>query len=379
MDFSLTDDQESLRTLAGDIFGDRVGPDRVAAVEATAERFDRDLWRDLAGAGLLGIALPEKFGGAGLGLVELALVCEQHGRVVSPIPLAWTTTAAMAIATFGDAAQQQRWLGPAASGELVLAGVPPVAAYAVKVVDGTVSGEIAGVPYAHVAAAILIPAGGELYLLEPGAEGVSVLSGVATTREIHGELVLDAAPVQLLGSGGAGAADWWESRLLVALAATAAGITDAALRQTARYTSERMQFDKPLSTFQGVALKAADAYVDATGIRAAVMQAAWRLDTADELGTTPAQASAYVLTASWWAAEAGQHCVHITQHLHGGLGADTTYPIHRYFLWGKSIELFVGGASRTLARLGDVLVALDSPGDDITIPGYELLSHPSPA
>ncbi len=374
MDFSLTDDQESLRTLAAEIFGDKATSERVEAVEATAERFDRDLWRELAGAGLLGIALPEESGGAGLGLVEMALVCEEHGRVVAPIPLAWSTTAAMAIAVHGDAAQRERWVGPAASGELVLTAAAPVAAAGVKVVDGTISAAIAGVPYAHVAAGILIPAGGELYLLEPGADGVTVLPGIATTREIHGELVLDQARVQQVG---AGAADWWEARLLVALAATAAGITDSALRQTASYTSERMQFDKPLSTFQGVALKAADAYVDAFGIRAAVLQAAWRLDAAADLGTTAAEAEAYVLTASWWAAEAGQHCVHITQHLHGGMGADTTYPIHRYFLWGKSIELYVGGASRTLARLGDVLVTLDAPGDDITIPGFEMVAAPA--
>jgi alkylation response protein AidB-like acyl-CoA dehydrogenase len=368
MDFSLTDDQESLRTLAGDIFGDKSTSERVEAVENSTERFDRDLWRELAGAGLLGISLPEAAGGAGLGLVELALVCEQHGRVVAPIPLAWTTTAAMAIATHGNAAQQ-RWVQGAASGEVVLTGVTPVAAAGLRVVDGTLTGEVAGVPYAHVAGAIVVPVRGELYLLDPAGAGVRVLPAIATTREIHGELILDHAPVEQIGNG---AAQWWEARLMVALAATAAGITDAALHQTAKYTSERFQFEKPLSTFQGVALKAADAYVDNAGIRAAMLQAAWRLDAADTLGTTPAEASAYVLTAAWWAAEAGQHCVHITQHLHGGLGADTTYPIHRYFLWGKSIELYVGGASRTLARLGDVLVTLDAPGDDITIPGFAL-------
>ena len=366
MDFSLTDDQESLRTLAGDIFGDKSTPDRVEAVENSPECFDRDLWRELAGAGLLGIALPESAGGAGLGLVELALVCEQHGKVVAPIPLAWTTTAAMAIAAHGSA-QQQRWVQGAASGEVVLTGVPPVAAAGLRVVDGTLTGEVAGVPYAHVAGAIVVPVRGELYLLDPAGPGVTVVPSIATTREIHGVLTLDHAPVEQIGSA---AGEWWEARLLVALAATAAGVTDAALHQTAKYTSERLQFDKPLSTFQGVALKAADAYVDNAGIRAAVLQAAWRLDAAQTLGTTAAEASAYVLTAAWWAAEAGQHCVHITQHLHGGLGADTTYPIHRYFLWGKSIELYVGGASRTLARLGDVLVTLDAPGDDITIPGY---------
>jgi alkylation response protein AidB-like acyl-CoA dehydrogenase len=372
MNFSLTEDQDSLRALAADIFGDKATTERIEAVELTAERFDRDLWRELAGAGLLGIALPEESGGAGLGLVELAIVCEEHGRVVAPIPLAWTTTAAAAIAVHGDEAQQ-RWVEGAVSGELVLTCALPVAAAGIKVVDGTISGQIAGVPYAHVAAAIVIPSEGELYLLEPGATGITVLPGIATTNEIHGELLLDRAPVTRIGSQ---AADWWEARLLIALAATSAGLCDAALKQTAAYTSERMQFEKPLSTFQGVQLKAADAYVDAGGIHAAVLQAAWRLDAAEELGTTPEEASAYVLTAAWWAAEAGQHCVHITQHLHGGMGADITYPIHRYFLWGKSIELYVGGASRLLARLGDVIVTLDSPGDDITIPGYETVAVP---
>ncbi len=368
MDFSLSEDQESLRALAADIFGDKATPDRVEAVEATAERFDRELWRDLAEAGLLGIALPEDAGGAGLGLLELALVCEQHGRVIAPIPLAWTTTAAAAVAAHGDAAQRGRWVPGAASAELVLTGALPVAAAAVTARDGSLSGEIAGVPYAHVAGGILIPVGGELYLIEPGAAGLTIRPGIATTREIHGELILDSVAAERIGEGAAG---WWEARLLVALAATASGISDAALRQTAKYTSERLQFDKPLSTFQGVALKAADAYVDAAGIRSAVLQAAWRLDAADQLATTAQEASAYVLTAAWWAAEAGQHCVHITQHLHGGMGADTTYPIHRYFLWGKSIELYVGGASRTLARLGDVLLTLDNPGDDLVIPGHE--------
>jgi alkylation response protein AidB-like acyl-CoA dehydrogenase len=366
MDFSLTEDQDSLRALAADIFGDKATTERIEAVEATAERFDRDLWRELAGAGLLGIALPEASGGAGLGLVELALVCEEHGRVVAPIPLVWTTTAAAAIAVHGDASQQS-WVQGAVSGDVVLTCALPVAAAGSKVVDGAISGEIAGVPYAHVAAAIVIPSGGELYLLEPSAPGVTILTGISTTNEIHGELLLDQAPVTRIGSQ---AADWWEARLLIALAATSAGLCDAALKRTAAYTSERLQFEKPLSTFQGVQLKAADAYVDAGGIHAAVLQAAWRLDDA----ATPKEASAYVLTAAWWAAEAGQHCVHITQHLHGGMGADITYPIHRYFLWGKSIELYVGGASRLLARLGDVIVTLDNPGDDITIPGYETVT-----
>jgi acyl-CoA dehydrogenase len=157
----------------------------------------------------------------------------------------------------------------------------------------------------------------------------------------------------------------------MALAATAAGVTRAALTMTAKYTSEREQFDKPLSTFQGVALKAADAYVDTTAIRATALQAAWLLDRTEDGTTDSREAAAAVLSAAWWAAEAGQRCVHITQHLHGGMGADVTYPVHRFFLWGKQIELMVGGASALLAEIGDV-VASDLPlGDEIVIAGHE--------
>src|ERR1700760_103432 len=116
MDFSLNEDQMSLSTLAGEIFGDKATPERIDEIENSAERFDRDLWRELADAGLLGIALPETAGGAGLGLVELALVCEQHGKVVAPVPLVWTATAAMALAAHGDA-DQQSWAERAGSGE----------------------------------------------------------------------------------------------------------------------------------------------------------------------------------------------------------------------------------------------------------------------
>ena len=74
-----------------------------------------------------------------------------------------------------------------------------------------------------------------------------------------------------------------------------------------------------------------------------------------------------MLTAAWWAAEAGQHAVHITQHLHGGMGADITYPVHRYFLWGKQIELLLGGASAMLAELGETLESHPEAGDAVRL------------
>ena len=90
------------------------------------------------------------------------------------------------------------------------------------------------------------------------------------------------------------------------------------------------------------------------------MQAAWAIDNQSD-------AALEVLTAAWWAAEAGQHCVHLTQHLHGGMGADITYPVHRYFLWGKQIELLLGGASALLAELGDALDRHPYAGDAVVL------------
>jgi len=122
-------------------------------------------------------------------------------------------------------------------------------------------------------------------------------------------------------------------------------VCEAAIKMAAEYTSERVQFGKPLSAFQGAEIRAADAFIDTEAIRVTMLQAAWKLDTGRE-------ASSDVLVAKWWASEAGQRVVHNVQHLHGGMGADIDYPVHRYFLWGKQIEDMLGGASATLHRLG---------------------------
>jgi acyl-CoA dehydrogenase len=137
-------------------------------------------------------------------------------------------------------------------------------------------------------------------------------------------------------------------RWLVGLCAIQVGVAESAVTAAASYTSSRLQFGKPLSTFQGVALKAADAYIDTEAMRVTMWQAAWRL--AEGLDAADA-----VLVAAWWAAEGGQHAVHLVQHLHGGIGADVDYPVHRYFLWGKQIENQLGGASALLARLGTLV------------------------
>ena len=362
MDFSLDPDHEALAELTARIVGDRSTPTTLAALETSDERCDRALWRDLSAAGLLCPALPEDLGGLGLGMVGAAMVLSAFGEGVPFVPLPWHLVGVLALGTWGGDADRDRWLGPALSGDLIVTCATPAASLGVTVAQGAagpaLSGAVIGVPYAHIAGLIVVPVGADLYVINPADAEVTLQLGESTNRELHAELELAGVAAVLLGRPTEG---WFARRLSVALAAVQAGVTAAALRQTAAYTSERKQFGKPLSAFQGVALKAADGYVDSTGIRVAALRAAWMLDS-DE-----AAAEAPVLVAAWWAAEAGQHCVHITQHLHGGTGADVTFPIHRYFLWGKQIELMLGGASALTAELGAVVIDRDDVGDALTI------------
>ena len=343
MNTVLSESQEAITAAAAEVFSRLVDPTRIEKVEQTAERFDRDLWAALAEAGLLGVAVPEEYDGLGLGAVELALVCEQLGRAVAPVPFVETMLAAWLVAVHGSDEQRERWLSGLVSGEKIAA------------VDW--SGRGIGVPWAHVAHLVLVPVGGQVLLVDPTADGVTTAREETTSRTIAMTLSFDESAAEPVGDHASG---WFVARARVALAAVQAGVTDAAVRLTAAYTNDREQFGKPLSTFQGVALKAADAFLDATVVGATMLQAAWALDELED----PALQT---LTAAWWAADGGQRCVHLTQHLHGGMGADVTYPVHRYFLWAKQIELQLGGASALLAELGDALEAHPDAGDAIVL------------
>ncbi|MBW1884734.1 MAG: acyl-CoA dehydrogenase, partial [Deltaproteobacteria bacterium] len=133
-----------------------------------------------------------------------------------------------------------------------------------------------------------------------------------------------------------------------ALSALAVGVCDEALRQTAVYTGERKQFGKLIGSFQGVSMRAADAYIDVQAMRSTMWEAAWRIDN----GHSGEKEAAI---AKWWACRGGHRVTHTTQHLHGGIGADIDYPIHRFFLRLKHLAYTLGGASEQLAQLGALI------------------------
>jgi alkylation response protein AidB-like acyl-CoA dehydrogenase len=366
MDFSLTDEQRGIQDLARQIFQDQVTQQRLSDVEAGTEGFDRELWRQLAKAHLLGAALPETFGGSNLGLFEFCLVLEEAGRSVAPVPLVPVVVlAAMPIASFGSTEQQTRYLPRLIAGDTLLtaalveaASSDPARPRTTARRDGAtwrLDGEKHCVPVGLLAERILVPArtadgGVGVFLVDPDAPGVARDIQRATNREAHARLTLSgvaAGERDLLGTPGHGAAivRWMEERATLALCALQLGIAEQALRLTAEYTSSRKQFGRPIGSFQGVTLRAADGYIDVEAMRSVYWEAAWRLGAGFP-------ASSELAAAAWWACTAGQRVVHTAQHLHGGIGADVAYPIHRYFLWAKQVELTLGGANRQLARIG---------------------------
>jgi alkylation response protein AidB-like acyl-CoA dehydrogenase len=354
MDFSTSDEQNSIRDLARGILDSELSRDRLKAAVATADGSDLALWKTLAEANLLGVAVPEAQGGIGLGFFELCALLVELGRAVSPLPaLPALAMGGLAIARFGSEAQRERWLVPLARGELVLTAAlepgPVVRAHG----EGTgfaLEGSGAWVPAVHLAERVLVPAQGEsgvcVFLVDPAAPGVSLLR--QTTSRGEPLFGLELAGVRVAADDvleGPGIEAWMTERARVALAATQVGVSERALEITTHYLREREQFGAPLGALQAVQQRCADCFIDLECLRGVTWKAAYELAQ-----DRPAARDAWI--AKFWAAEAGSRIATATQHLHGGIGADLDYPIHRHFLWSKSLELALGAALPQLAELG---------------------------
>jgi alkylation response protein AidB-like acyl-CoA dehydrogenase len=367
MDFTLTEEQQAIADLAHRILSERLPPERLRELEQTDAWFADDVWAELGKADLLGIALPEADGGGGYGILEACLIAEQIGRAVAPVPyLSSIVGAAMPLAHFGTDAQRKQLLPDVIAGAATLSlalyepsdvAVPAVpSTQATEDGDGwRLDGEKSLVVGADRALAILVPArtgesASAVFLVRPDAAGLTLERETAVTGEPQWTVRLDGVTVEsedLLGDADQGAEiiGWAGDRLTAAICATQTGVCEEALALTAKYVSEREQFGSKLGTFQAVGQRVADAYIDTEAIRLTALQAIWRLseglDADDEL-----------MTAKFWAADGAQRVVHAAQHLHGGIGVDLDYPIHRYFRWAKVLELTLGGASSSLLRLG---------------------------
>jgi len=364
MDFTLGEELEEVRGLARQIFTDYATADRLRAAEQSESGFDEALWKALGDAGLLGIALPEEDGGAGLGVGGLCVLLEEQGRHVALAPVWPALVAGLTIAKHGDAAQREALLpGLVEGAERITVALEefapsdPADPRCAAVPDGDgwrLTGVKAVVPSPVGAKYVLVSArtedGPGLFVVEASAPGAAWEFTRTTTHDAAGNLTLEGAPAQALGEG---ALRTVIDLTRVAVTAAQAGVADGAMRLAASYLSEREQFGRPLATFQAVQHQLADTYIEIEAMQACLWKAVSLIEAGEDATTA-------ALTAKWWADEGGLNAVHRAQHLHGGIGVDVDYPVHRYFLWGKQLSGVLGGASADLAELGDLLAGAAS-------------------
>jgi 3-oxocholest-4-en-26-oyl-CoA dehydrogenase beta subunit len=361
MDFSFTEEQETVGKVARQLFEHRATPEHLAELESGENRFDPALWTELASSDLLGIALPESAGGSGGNFLELGVLLAEVGWSVAPVPLyATLVLGADTIARHGDSTLQDKYLSGVADGSTILTAAlsesgnsEPTSPRTTAQCDGDVwrlDGTKQLVPAAQLANAIVVSArtddGPALFVVDTDAHGVDVTPVRTTHGEPHADVALTGAVGQRLGSDiGAEPLQSLYTRALVGLCAIQVGVAERALRIAASYTSEREQFGRPIGSFQAVQQRMADAFIDVEAIRWTTWHAAWLVAEG-----RPADRAAAI--AKFWAAEAGARVTATAQQVHGGMGIDVTYPVSRYFLWAKHIELALGSAPEQLVRLG---------------------------
>jgi alkylation response protein AidB-like acyl-CoA dehydrogenase len=353
MDFSLGESAQELRGLAAGLLEREAATPRLEAHEKSGMAYDEALWRALARAGLLGACLPEDLGGAGLGAVELAVILREIGARVAPVPAYATLTAAVTVARHGTG-EQREWLTAVADGDLVMTAAtrePGTGLTTTARAEGdayVIDGVKTFVPYAEQAAAILVPArtaeGVGVFVLDPGQ--VTLTPQPSATGEPMSRLGLDgvrARPDELLGPG---AHETLAGHATAGAVATVSGVLESALKLTTEHVRTREQFERVLAEFQAVTMQIGDVYIAKRALDVAVWAGVWRLAEGHD------DAAEVLAVAAWNACDGALRALYTCQHLHGGLGLDVTYPLHRYFAWAKHYAHLLGGAEAQLDAIG---------------------------
>ena len=325
MDFSLTSDQDELRSLARQILTDVCTTEHLKNISTTETGTDLALWRTLGEAGLVGIGLPESVGGAGLGMIEISVVLEEIGRVAAPVPaFAVMGLAANSLVAYPDL------LDGVANGDVIVTAaiheqVGDAFHPATKVVDGKITGTKVCVPHGLIAKRFVVTAADGLYCVEASDPNVTITRQDTTSGVPDALVQFNGATAKCLGTS-----------------AAVHDLVNRGISAACLLTSGACQSALAL-------MRTGDAYIDTEGVRLTAWHAAWRLSEGLD-------ADAALLSAKFWAAEGGWRIMHGAHHVHGGVGVDRDYPLHRYFLLHKQLELQLGSTQPSLARLGNMLV-----------------------
>jgi alkylation response protein AidB-like acyl-CoA dehydrogenase len=311
MDFTLAERQQAVADLAAEVLG---------AIDHGAA----DPWKELARAGLLDVSPPD-----GLGVLEVAVLLTEIGRrAPSMKALATLMTGALPLLRWGHLDLRSDILRGVASGELLLTAAirepshPQPLPPATAVTGGTITGLKIGVPYAAEAHRILVPAASGVALLNPQAEGVTLTRTPSSSGEPEYTLRLDQAPAEGVLGGADCVPDLYQLAVAGACALTD-GTVAGALALTRDYVASRQQFGRPLAAFQAVSQQIADVWIASRTMHLAALSACWRLAEGRD-------AAADLDVAGYWCAEQAPRSVRLCHHLHGGIGMDVTYPLHRF-------------------------------------------------
>lgn len=345
MDFTLDEAQQAVADLAATVLR-APGTDDPRTVQALAgpAGYDEPLWKSIAQAGLLSLALPEHLGGEGFGAVAVGSVLREAGRQTLPVPaLATLALGVLPTVALGTDEQQRRVLAEVGDGAILTAalrGVPGRQDAAGLVLDGAA----ADIPYAAQARHILVPVEGGIAVIAPDTDGVELVRTPTSTGTPA--YTLRCTGVRVAAADVlAGDPQVLHRYAIAGAAAQADGVVAAALELTAEHLRTRRQFGKPLATFQAVAQEIAEVYIAARTANLAAVSAAWRLDAGLD-------ASDDVEIAGYWLAAELPRALQTCHHLHGGLGVDITYPLHRYYSQAKDLARLVGGAAARLEKIG---------------------------
>ncbi len=376
MDFELSETQQVIARSAADVLEGSAPASGAAGWPDPAGQpgYDAAAWQGMAKAGLLALTLPVWLDGDGLGMLEAGVLITEIGRRAVPVPgLATIALGILPVVRWGSQNLQARLLAGVGSGERILTAAlrEPSAGMAAKPTTvvtltggpsgsgswGTVSGTKIGVPYAEQASWILVPArleagGRAVVVLDRTAAGISLQRTPAASGDVpEYTVVLAEVPVTgVLGIGERGAAQAGAAvddlyQLAAAGAAAAAdGAVAGALALTTSYLATREQFGRPLATFQAVAQQIAEVYIASRTLHLAALSACWRLATGRD-ATDDADIAAY------WLAQEAPAALRSCHHLHGGIGLDVSYPLHRYSSMISDLARFVGGADDRLDRI----------------------------
>jgi len=369
MDFALTDTQTGLQELAGRIFAEQASQERLRQLDRTGY-YDALLWRQLAESGLLGITLDEARGGVGEDFITLSVLLEEAARHVAPVPLLEVLVAGVLPLQWAPACEASNAaLRALIQGEAMVCAAlyepgqrnwRQVATRAIRHGDAwqlTGSKHLVAVADQPGVCWTLAQTGDGLglFLFDLQATGVSRRQQVDTTGEYRFALELGAVSAVCLATACEAQAllDRLELHLLAGCSVMAVGACAEMTRLAASHTSEREQFGKPLATFQAVAHRLADCHIDIEALRGLTQQALCRLSASHD----DAERSEAVLVAKAFSGEVLHRVSHATQQVHGGTGVDRDYPLFRYCLLAKRLELAYGSPAELLQRLGAALVA----------------------